>query len=72
MYQPGAEMRGSVFPYVLSPELVMPKVELEDRRTLDGLVIEKLSWRLPFGPKTEAYFLKPQVCQGGSCCTCTS
>lgn len=58
------EARALFFCSILSPDLVMPKVELEDRRTLEGLVIEKLSWHLPFGPKTEAYFLKPQGVSG--------
>lgn len=27
--------------------------------TFDGLAVEHLSWQLPYGPPTEAYFLKP-------------
>jgi len=36
------------------------------RRTVeyDGLVIEELSWQLPYGPPTEALFLKPAKASG--------
>ena len=33
------------------------------RLSFDGLVIEELTWQLPYGPPTEAYFLKPQGAQ---------
>jgi dienelactone hydrolase len=33
------------------------------RFSFDGLVIEELTWQLPYGPPTEAYFLKPQGAQ---------
>jgi len=50
--------------FVLAPELAVPKVALLWTRNYDGLQIEKLSWQLPFGPATEAYFLKPENHKG--------
>jgi dienelactone hydrolase len=41
-----------------------PKAELQHRFEYDGLVIEQLHWQLPFGPPTEAFFLKPANAQG--------
>ncbi|MDA8426092.1 MAG: hypothetical protein M0Z80_08125 [Treponema sp.] len=47
---------------ILSPELgtpsAAPRAEVTDRRVVDDLVVEELSWRLPFGPPTRACFLK--------------
>jgi len=34
-------------------------VQVHRRVTHDGLDIEELSWQLPYGPRTQAYFLKP-------------
>jgi dienelactone hydrolase len=31
---------------------------------LDGLAVEELSWQLPYGPRTEAFFLKPAGARG--------
>ena len=45
--------------YIKSPSFNTPCVESLWIREFDGLSIEKLSWTLPFGPATEAYFLKP-------------
>lgn len=36
-----------------------PRAELQHQLEYDGLQIEHLQWRLPYGPPTEAYFLKP-------------
>jgi dienelactone hydrolase len=46
-----------------------PDVHAEDVRTNrrvlhDGLEIEELSWQLPYGPRTQAYFLKPAAAKG--------
>jgi hypothetical protein len=38
-----------------------PMVTVHRQFTYDGLHVEELSWRLPYGPPTQAYFLKP-VC----------
>jgi dienelactone hydrolase len=37
----------------------LPKVEVQHHLVHDGLDIEHLSWKLPYGPATEAVFLKP-------------
>jgi dienelactone hydrolase len=37
----------------------VPQVRVESRHEYDGLQIERLSWQLPGGPRTEAVFLKP-------------
>lgn len=42
----------------------LPQVKLESQHVYDGLHIERLSWQLPAGPKTEAVFLKPAGAQG--------
>jgi len=34
-------------------------VRVEQKLVYDGVQIEKLSWQLPYGPRTEAVFLKP-------------
>ncbi len=41
-----------------------PKVRVESRRVWDGLTVERLSWQLPMGPRTEAVFLKPAGAKG--------
>jgi dienelactone hydrolase len=41
-----------------------PKVRVESEGVLDGLHVERLSWQLPMGPRTEAVFLKPAGAAG--------
>ena len=41
-----------------------PDVRVESTREFDGLHIERLSWQLPGGPRTEAVFLKPVGARG--------
>src|SRR5262245_5634347 len=41
-----------------------PDVRVESTHEFDGLKIERLSWQLPSGPRTEAVFLKPARAQG--------
>lgn len=41
-----------------------PRVELQHQFEYDGLVIEHLHWSLPYGPPTEAFFLKPAGAKG--------
>jgi len=41
-----------------------PKVRVEKKFQHDGLSIEQLSWQLPYGPRTEALFLKPEGIPG--------
>jgi dienelactone hydrolase len=42
----------------------LPPVTVLEQLTYDGLDIEKLSWQLPYGPPTEAVFLKPAGATG--------
>jgi dienelactone hydrolase len=41
-----------------------PRATLQHRFEYDGLEIEHLSWQLPYGPPTEALFLKPAGASG--------
>jgi len=41
-----------------------PQVRVEFQGTYDGLHVERLSWQLPAGPRTEAVFLKPAGSSG--------
>ena len=41
-----------------------PNAQLQHRFEYDGLEIEHLSWQLPYGPPTEAIFLKPAGAKG--------
>jgi dienelactone hydrolase len=41
-----------------------PEVRIESQNVYDGLQIERLSWQLPAGPRTEAVFLKPLGSKG--------
>jgi dienelactone hydrolase len=42
----------------------VPKAGVQHQLVYDGLHIEHLSWQLPYGPPTEAVFLKPADAQG--------
>ena len=42
----------------------VPRVQVQHQLVHDGLHIEHLTWQLPYGPPTEAYFLKPQSASG--------
>jgi dienelactone hydrolase len=37
----------------------LPKVNVRKKYEYDGLLVEELSWQLPYGPPTEAILLKP-------------
>jgi len=50
---------------LLAPaEAEAPKVTVSHHQEFDGLAIEHLSWQLPYGPPTEAIFLKPANAKG--------
>lgn len=50
---------------LLSPSgAVTPVPEVHSQMELDGLSIEHLTWRLPYGPPTEAVLLKPAGAKG--------
>ena len=42
----------------------VPNAELQHQFDFDGLHVEHLHWQLPYGPPTEAYFLKPAGARG--------
>ncbi len=55
-----AQARARVWDCLLAPELPpLPEVTVEWTGVYEGLHVEKLSWQLPYGPRTEAVFLKP-------------
>jgi dienelactone hydrolase len=41
-----------------------PQVTVRRQLTYDGLHVEELSWQLPYGPPTEAIFVKPAGAEG--------
>jgi hypothetical protein len=50
---------------LLSPDAGgVPEAKLQHQIDYDGLHIEHLSWQLPYGPPTEALFLKPKDATG--------
>jgi dienelactone hydrolase len=42
----------------------VPRAQVQHQLVYDGLHVEHLSWQLPYGPPTEAVFLKPAGAQG--------
>src|SRR5262249_10494104 len=42
-----------------------PAARVEWSGTIADLHVERLSWRLPYGPRTEAVFLKPAAANAG-------
>ena len=41
-----------------------PKTELLEKTVVDGVEVELLRWQLPYGPPTDAVFLKPEGATG--------
>jgi dienelactone hydrolase len=57
--------RGKLQELLLAPEGVRAEdVRVHARSELDGVAIEEISWQLPYGPRTGAFFLKPAGAQG--------
>ena len=57
--------RGRALERLASPELTATKdVEVVETSELDGLHVESLRWRLPYGEPTEAVLLKPVGADG--------
>ncbi len=53
--------RKRVWERLAPPELPeLPAVQVDAIGTYEGLSYERLSWQLPYGPRTEAVFLKPE------------
>jgi dienelactone hydrolase len=54
------QARARVWDRLAAPEMPdLPAVRVDWSGTVDGLHAERLSWQLPYGPPTEALFLKP-------------
>ena len=51
----------------------VPKAQVQHQLVHNGLHVEHLTWQLPYGPPTEAVFLKPAGARAGSprCSGCT-
>ena len=57
--------RGRLLELLHCPEEARAEdVQIHTRDTRDGLDIEELSWQLPYGPRTQACFLKPAGAKG--------
>jgi dienelactone hydrolase len=57
--------RQRLFECLLQPDAgAIPKVHVQHELQYDGLHVEHLFWQLPYGPPTEALFLKPQGATG--------
>jgi len=59
-----AEARAKVLKLLGQPQVEAPEVEVIARTIVDGVEVERLRWRLPYGPPTDAVFLKPQGAKG--------
>ena len=79
-FQPGdldawrSQARGRLQDRLLQPDSGgIPQAQLQHQLVHDGLHVEHLTWQLPYGPPTEAYFLKPKTPAGGfpPCSACT-
>jgi dienelactone hydrolase len=54
------EARGRLTECLMQPDTGgVPRVQVQHELIHDGLRIEHLTWQLPYGPPTEAVFLKP-------------
>lgn len=59
------EAKEALLSHLLQPPTgETPKAELQHQFEHDGVAIEHLQWQLPYGPPTEALFLKPAKSAG--------
>jgi dienelactone hydrolase len=59
------QARDAVFARLMQPDTGgTPRAELQHQFEYDGLAVEHLQWQLPYGPPTEAFFLKPAKATG--------
>jgi dienelactone hydrolase len=59
------EARAALERLLLSPEQVhAADVRSHSAHVRDGLRVEEISWQLPYGPRTEAFLLKPEGARG--------
>ena len=70
-FQPGdldgwrTQARGRLQACLLQPDSGgVPRAQVQHQFVYDGLHVEHLSWQLPYGPPTEAYFFKPAGATG--------
>jgi dienelactone hydrolase len=54
-----------VWDLLAAPDLPNPKPRVTARGEYDGAAWEKLEWQIPWGPKTQAVFLKPANAKPG-------
>lgn len=60
-----ARARTRLFDALLMPDTGgVPKASTQHIYNFDGVAIEQLSWQLPYGPPTEALFLRPRGVTG--------
>jgi dienelactone hydrolase len=65
------QARERVWARLSAPELPeMPPVRVAWSGEVDGLHVERLSWQLPYGPPTDAIFLKPASAEPGARLPC--
>ena len=59
------EARGRLRECLMQPDAGgVPRGQVQHELVYDGLHVEHLTWQLPYGPPTEAVFLKPAGAQG--------
>jgi dienelactone hydrolase len=59
------QARSRLWEVLQAPELPTPRPTVLACGWHDGLQWEKLSWQLPWGPRTDAVFLKPETAKPG-------
>jgi dienelactone hydrolase len=60
-----AEARAKALELLAQPDTGgTPETELVGKAVVDGVEVERLRWQLPYGPPTEAVFLKPEGAKG--------
>lgn len=60
-----AKARAKALELIALPEVGgPPQVEVTSHNVVDGVAVERLRWQLPYGPPTDAVFLKPRGARG--------
>ncbi len=60
-----AEAKAKARELLAQPDIAgAPETESLGRTVVEGVEVERLRWRLPYGPPTEAVFLKPEGARG--------
>lgn len=58
------EARAALLGLLHCPRAGAADVQVHGSRVHDGVQVEELSWQLPWGPRTRAFFLKPRDARG--------